>query len=84
MIWALDLDDFNGQTCNEGKYPLISAMKEILTEADKRAPAQQPTRAPWTPAPLTSAPWTPAPWTPAPKIPDSNDDSGYGDPKTGS
>ena len=24
MFWALDLDDFNGQFCNQGKYPLIN------------------------------------------------------------
>jgi hypothetical protein len=30
MLWALDLDDFNGQFCNEGSYPLITAMKNAL------------------------------------------------------
>jgi hypothetical protein len=29
MIWSLDLDDFTGKFCNEGKYPLLSAAKVI-------------------------------------------------------
>ncbi|XP_003220422.1 chitinase-3-like protein 1 [Anolis carolinensis] len=33
MIWALDLDDFSGSFCNEGKYPLLGAAKK---ELDKR------------------------------------------------
>ena len=27
MIWSLDLDDFTGNFCNEGKYPLLAAIK---------------------------------------------------------
>ncbi|RMZ93814.1 putative chitinase 3, partial [Brachionus plicatilis] len=30
MFWALDLDDFNGTFCNEGKFPLINAVKNEL------------------------------------------------------
>ncbi|XP_067324124.1 chitinase-3-like protein 1 [Anolis sagrei] len=30
MIWALDLDDFSGSFCNEGKYPLVEAVKKEL------------------------------------------------------
>lgn len=26
MVWSLDQDDFTGQACNQGKYPLMSAM----------------------------------------------------------
>lgn len=29
MIWALDLDDFNDR-CGKGKYPLLSAIKNVL------------------------------------------------------
>lgn len=30
MFWALDFDDFNGQFCNQGKYPLVNAVKNAL------------------------------------------------------
>uniref|UniRef100_A0A8D1JCR0 chitinase n=1 Tax=Sus scrofa TaxID=9823 RepID=A0A8D1JCR0_PIG len=30
MVWAIDLDDFSGSFCNEGKYPLISKLKSLL------------------------------------------------------
>lgn len=29
MFWALDLDDFGGQFCGQGKYPLINAAKSV-------------------------------------------------------
>ncbi|XP_075052134.1 acidic mammalian chitinase-like [Mixophyes fleayi] len=30
MVWTIDLDDFLGTFCNEGKYPLISHLKSLL------------------------------------------------------
>ncbi|XP_019325892.1 PREDICTED: acidic mammalian chitinase-like [Aptenodytes forsteri] len=30
MVWALDLDDFTGTFCKEGKYPLITTLKNGL------------------------------------------------------
>lgn len=30
MVWAIDLDDFSGSFCNEGKYPLINKLKSLL------------------------------------------------------
>ncbi|KFP71984.1 Acidic mammalian chitinase, partial [Acanthisitta chloris] len=30
MVWTIDLDDFTGTFCNEGKYPLISTLKRGL------------------------------------------------------
>merc|ERR1719259_1373054 len=30
MIWALDLDDFKGTFCGEGKYPLLNAIVNVL------------------------------------------------------
>lgn len=30
MVWALDMDDFTGDFCKEGKYPLISSLKKGL------------------------------------------------------
>jgi chitinase len=31
MIWSLDLDDFNGNMCSEGKYPLLATIKVNLS-----------------------------------------------------
>ncbi|NWV30921.1 CHIA chitinase, partial [Grantiella picta] len=30
MVWALDMDDFTGDFCKKGKYPLISTLKKGL------------------------------------------------------
>ncbi|XP_075948204.1 acidic mammalian chitinase-like [Anarhichas minor] len=30
FIWSLDLDDFSGQFCGQGKYPLISYLRSLL------------------------------------------------------
>ena len=30
MFWSLDLDDFHGSECGEGKYPLIKAVNLAL------------------------------------------------------
>ncbi|XP_069094531.1 chitotriosidase-1-like isoform X3 [Pleurodeles waltl] len=30
MVWALDMDDFTGTFCNEGKYPLLQALHAEL------------------------------------------------------
>ncbi|KAM5161752.1 acidic mammalian chitinase [Callospermophilus lateralis] len=30
MVWAIDLDDFTGTFCDQGKFPLISTLKEVL------------------------------------------------------
>lgn len=30
MVWSLDLDDFSGTFCNQGKYPLINTIKSGL------------------------------------------------------
>jgi hypothetical protein len=30
MFWAMDLDDFSGAKCGEGKFPLINTAKDIV------------------------------------------------------
>ncbi|KAM4860796.1 chitotriosidase-1 [Thomomys bottae] len=30
MIWSLDLDDFSGSFCNQGRYPLIQTLRQEL------------------------------------------------------
>ena len=32
MFWALDLDDFSGDFCGQGKYPLINYVKQQLND----------------------------------------------------
>ncbi|XP_078500822.1 chitotriosidase-1-like [Lissotriton helveticus] len=34
MVWALDLDDFTGTICGQGKYPLLQALKTELNRGD--------------------------------------------------
>jgi len=37
MFWALDLDDFSGQSCGQGKYPLITAATREFQSSDLSA-----------------------------------------------
>lgn len=30
MVWALDMDDFKGSSCNQGRYPLIKTLRTEL------------------------------------------------------
>uniref|UniRef100_A0A6Q2WSB3 Acidic mammalian chitinase n=1 Tax=Esox lucius TaxID=8010 RepID=A0A6Q2WSB3_ESOLU len=48
MVWSLDLDDFSGQSCGQGNYPLIGHLKNLLN-------TEQPSLPP-TPTPQTGAP----------------------------
>ncbi|XP_053101269.1 acidic mammalian chitinase-like [Hemicordylus capensis] len=38
MVWAIDLDDYLGTFCNEGKNPLISELKRLLETNDPIEP----------------------------------------------
>uniref|UniRef100_A0A670JEE8 Acidic mammalian chitinase n=1 Tax=Podarcis muralis TaxID=64176 RepID=A0A670JEE8_PODMU len=42
MVWSLDLDDFTGTFCNQGKYPLITTLKNALglQSASCKAPSK--------------------------------------------
>ncbi|XP_030329508.1 acidic mammalian chitinase-like [Strigops habroptila] len=50
MVWTLDLDDFTGSFCQQGKYPLITTLKNSLgvqnsnsvTAAQPSAPVTEP------------------------------------------
>ncbi|XP_045221380.2 acidic mammalian chitinase [Macaca fascicularis] len=55
MVWAIDLDDFTGTFCNEGKFPLITTLKDALglQSTSCKAPAQPIT--PITEAPVTGS-----------------------------
>ncbi|XP_012939965.1 acidic mammalian chitinase [Aplysia californica] len=67
MYWALDLDDFKGTSCNQGKYPLINAANnEFRSGTFENCPKAGPgpvvgpvvTSAPVTSAPVTLPPRT--------------------------
>ncbi|KAL0970438.1 hypothetical protein UPYG_G00241920 [Umbra pygmaea] len=42
-VWSLDLDDFAGQSCGQGNYPLISYLKNVF---NNDVPPLQPTNIP--------------------------------------
>ncbi|KAL4645983.1 acidic mammalian chitinase-like isoform X2 [Arapaima gigas] len=41
MVWTIDMDDYLGTFCNQGKYPLINVLHKAfgLDQADCKAPA---------------------------------------------
>ncbi|XP_066559336.1 acidic mammalian chitinase [Amia ocellicauda] len=57
FVWALDLDDFAGQFCGEGPYPLISHLRSLLNSDLPTLPSTPP------PPPSTDD-TTPSPPTP--------------------
>jgi len=61
MIWALDIDDFNGNFCGKGKYPLLNAMNQALGDGGGTfpPPPTRPTQKPG--VSTTTAEPTPAP-----------------------
>ncbi|XP_067387544.1 acidic mammalian chitinase-like, partial [Emydura macquarii macquarii] len=56
MVWAIDLGDFLGSFCNEGKYPLISELKRLLETNDPIVPDCPPTDPPVPDCPTTTDP----------------------------
>ncbi|XP_418051.3 acidic mammalian chitinase [Gallus gallus] len=43
MVWAIDLDDFTGTFCKQGKYPLITTLKNALgLQSNSCVPSTQP------------------------------------------
>ncbi|XP_075052131.1 acidic mammalian chitinase-like [Mixophyes fleayi] len=40
MVWTIDLDDFLGTFCSEGKYPLISHLKSLLEGSTINCPGE--------------------------------------------
>ncbi|XP_035168891.1 acidic mammalian chitinase-like [Oxyura jamaicensis] len=53
MVWAIDMDDFTGTFCKQGKYPLINTLKNGLGQQSSTCvPPAQPN------PPVTAAPST--------------------------
>ena len=55
MFWALDLDDFKGSQCGEGKYPLLTAVTRAL-EGGVLPPTKPPRSSTMPPRPSTRPP----------------------------
>ena len=36
MFWSMDLDDFNGDSCGMGRYPLLSAIRDEVKRIEKQ------------------------------------------------
>nr|XP_023649259.1 acidic mammalian chitinase-like isoform X2 [Paramormyrops kingsleyae] len=56
FVWSLDLDDFSGQFCGKGKYPLISHLRKLLI-------SEPPQLSPTTPRSLRNTTTTESPRT---------------------
>lgn len=56
MFWAMDLDDFSGKKCNEGKFPLINTAKNVVNGGE--APTTRPPTTPSRPTTPTAPPTT--------------------------
>uniref|UniRef100_A0A3B4DQM6 Acidic mammalian chitinase n=1 Tax=Pygocentrus nattereri TaxID=42514 RepID=A0A3B4DQM6_PYGNA len=54
MVWSLDLDDFSGTFCNQGKYPLINTLKSGLGTGQSCSAPANPL------PPVTAAPAQPS------------------------
>ncbi|XP_063307636.1 acidic mammalian chitinase-like [Pelobates fuscus] len=73
MVWAIDLDDFLGTFCNEGKYPLISHLKSLLEGSVTKCPGEPCGGDVTNPPPVTTPPveTTPPPVTNPPDVTDT-------------
>ncbi len=69
MVWDMNLDDFSGEFCNEGRYPLISFLSDAVAgHATPSPPTAGPTTSshihPTSPSSTTTHPPNPAPTDP--------------------
>ncbi|XP_075052136.1 acidic mammalian chitinase-like [Mixophyes fleayi] len=82
MVWAIDLDDFLGTFCGEGKYPLISYLKSLLEGSTNNCPGElcastpPPTTVPTT-AGTTGGSTAGPPVTSPPNPPSTEDDPNF-------
>ncbi|KAK7502300.1 hypothetical protein BaRGS_00006253, partial [Batillaria attramentaria] len=58
MVWSLDLDDFSSHGCSDGRFPLISQLKNVFQSAEPSTPQ--------TPSSTTATSATLSPTTPPP------------------
>ncbi|XP_071953623.1 probable chitinase 10 isoform X2 [Antedon mediterranea] len=56
MVWSLDFDDFTGEVCGQGKYPLINTIKRVFGQPEPTEPEPTESAAPQTyPQPTEAA-----------------------------
>ncbi|CAK6439200.1 unnamed protein product [Pipistrellus nathusii] len=55
MVWAIDLDDFTGTFCNQGKFPLTTALKDALDLQSGSCTAPSPPVTPTTLPPTSGS-----------------------------
>ena len=41
MVWSFDLDDFAGQFCGKGKYPLLKTIAQSLHGSTDYGPREE-------------------------------------------
>ena len=41
MVWSFDLDDFAGQFCGKGKYPLLKTIAQSLRDGTDHGPNEE-------------------------------------------
>uniref|UniRef100_A0A3Q3G043 Chitinase-3-like protein 1 n=1 Tax=Labrus bergylta TaxID=56723 RepID=A0A3Q3G043_9LABR len=58
FVWSLDLDDFTGQFCNQGKCPFVSQLHNELVPAAPTTTTAAPTTTTAAPTTTTAAPTT--------------------------
>jgi len=63
FVWALDLDDFRGDFCGEGKHPLLGHLRSLINAdlpprppTTTSKPGVTTTHKPTTPSPVTTKP----------------------------
>ncbi|KAJ8016748.1 hypothetical protein DPEC_G00010580 [Dallia pectoralis] len=61
FVWALDLDDFSGQFCGQGNYPLINHLRSLLTSDLLPPPTTTTTASPPEPTTVPTDPSQPEP-----------------------
>ncbi|CAJ1084726.1 acidic mammalian chitinase-like [Xyrichtys novacula] len=58
VVWSLDLDDFTGEFCNEGKSPFISELQNLIASQSTTTTTTKPTTT-TTEATTTTTVWIP-------------------------
>uniref|UniRef100_A0A3Q3T4C4 Acidic mammalian chitinase n=1 Tax=Mastacembelus armatus TaxID=205130 RepID=A0A3Q3T4C4_9TELE len=69
FVWSLDLDDFRGEFCKQGKNPFINNLHNLLQPQPPQQPPQLPLRQPQPPQQPPQLPIQPQPPQQPPQLP---------------